>query len=208
MSEASDQRSAEFLKISGQFKLGALLTESSHPVTARLSEAARQDIAGALDLLFQVDADVIAKYREFAESGRAEHIKDTVLRALKNGGKIFFTGCGSTGRLSILLVSIWRDFWQTQCRRRGHESQIEGSLETPYVVSCDEKKAADFENRAFSVMSGGDFALIKSVEGFEDFAAFGKRQLGDLGVSDRDVVFAITEGGETSFVIGTAWGGV
>ena len=57
-------------------------------------------------------------------------------------------------------------------------------------------------------MAGGDFALIKSVEGFEDFAAFGKKQIGDLGVSSKDVVFAITEGGETSFVIGTAWKGV
>ena len=57
-------------------------------------------------------------------------------------------------------------------------------------------------------MAGGDFALIKSVEGFEDFAAFGKKQMTDLGVSARDVVFAITEGGETSFVIGTAWAGV
>jgi N-acetylmuramic acid 6-phosphate etherase len=57
-------------------------------------------------------------------------------------------------------------------------------------------------------MAGGDFALIRSVEGFEDYVAFGRKQLGDLGVSDRDVVFAITEGGETSFVIGTAWQGV
>ena len=57
-------------------------------------------------------------------------------------------------------------------------------------------------------MAGGDFALIKSVEGFEDFTAFGKKQIGDLGVSAKDVVFAITEGGETSFVIGTAWKGV
>jgi N-acetylmuramic acid 6-phosphate etherase len=57
-------------------------------------------------------------------------------------------------------------------------------------------------------MAGGDFALIKAVEGFEDFTAFGKKQIGDLGVAARDVVFAITEGGETSFVIGTAWKGV
>ncbi len=190
MSKTSDKRSEEFLKISGQFKLGALVTESSHPGTANLSEVAKQDIAQALDLLFQVDNDVVAKYREFAESGRAEQIKKTVLKALRDGGKIFFTGCGSTGRLSILLVSIWRDFWQKQ-RGRGDESQAE-----------------DFENRAFSVMAGGDFALIKSVEGFEDFAAFGKKQIGDLGVSGKDVVFAITEGGETSFVIGTAWKGV
>jgi N-acetylmuramic acid 6-phosphate etherase len=57
-------------------------------------------------------------------------------------------------------------------------------------------------------MAGGDFALIKSVEGFEDFTEFGKKQIGDLGVGAEDVVFAITEGGETSFVIGTAWKGL
>jgi N-acetylmuramic acid 6-phosphate etherase len=196
MSKASDKRSEEFLKISGQFKLGALVTESSHPVTANLSDAAKEDIAKALDLLFQVDNDVVTKFREFAESGRAGQLKESVLKALKNGGKIFFTGCGSTGRLSILLVSIWRDFWQKYRKTRG----------TAGVVP--DKEAEDFENRAFSVMAGGDFALIKSVEGFEDFGEFGKKQIGDLGVSDKDVVFAITEGGETSFVIGTAWKGV
>ncbi len=204
MSEASNKRSEEFLKISGQFKLGALVTESSHPVTANLSEVAKEDIAKALDLLFQVDNDVIAKYREFAESGRAEQIKETVVHALKNGGRIFFTGCGSTGRLSILLDSVWRDYWQRS--RRGDESPTPEKIETPHVVSYGEE--ADYENRTFSVMAGGDFALIKSVEGFEDFAAFGKKQIGDLGVSSKDVVFAITEGGETSFVIGTAWKGV
>ncbi len=189
MNSSSQARSEEFLKISGQFKLGALVTESSHPITANLSEVAKQDIAAALKLLFDVDDDVLRKFREFVESGRAGKIKETVLRSLKNGGRIFFTGCGSTGRLSILLDSIWRDFWRQQ-RANG-------------VFSV-----ADYEARTFSVMAGGDYALIKSVEGFEDFTAFGKKQMADLGVSSKDVVFAITEGGETSFVIGTAWAGV
>jgi N-acetylmuramic acid 6-phosphate etherase len=192
MSQSSEKRSEDFLKISSQFQLGGLTTESSHPVTASLSDAARSDIAAGLDLLFDVDADVLARYREFAESVRAQAIQSTVLAALKNGGKVFFTGCGSTGRLSIQLVSIWRDFWQRQ-RARGLKSS---------------PSAEDFEQRAFAVMAGGDFALIKAVEGFEDFTAFGKKQIGDLGVSGKDVVFAITEGGETSFVIGTAWKGV
>src|ERR1051325_10633356 len=96
-SPTARERSDEFLKISGQFKLGALVTESSHPITGNLNEVAKRDIAEALDLLFQVDGDVIAKYREFAESGRAEQIAATVLDKLRNGGKIFFTGCGSTG---------------------------------------------------------------------------------------------------------------
>jgi N-acetylmuramic acid 6-phosphate etherase len=195
MSENSQRRAEEFLKISGQFKLGALTTESSHPVTANLSEVAKDDIAAGLKLLFDVDDDVVRKYREFAESGRARHIADTVLAALRNGGRIFFTGCGSTGRLSIQLVSIWRDFWQRQA-----------TLNRFNALTI--QRFNDLENRAFPVMAGGDFALIKAVEGFEDFTAFGKKQLGDLGVCDKDVVFAITEGGETSFVIGTAWKGV
>lgn len=205
MSQASDQRSVEFLKIADQFKLGALTTESSHPVTANLSAVARQDIAAGLRLLFDVDDDVIQKYREFAASGRARQIADAVLLALQHGGRIFFTGCGSTGRLSIQLVSIWRDFWQQQSGRRGDESPTNDQSEPPHVVSYG---GEDWENRAFPVMAGGDFALIKAVEGFEDFAAFGKKQIGDLGVCCKDVVFAITEGGETSFVIGTAWQGV
>src|SRR5882672_10774865 len=192
MSENSQKRSEEFLAISNQFKLGALTTESSHPITAALSQTARQNIPAALDQLFDVDTDVVIKYREFTESSRARVIADTLLHALKNGGKLFFTGCGSTGRLSIQLVSIWRDFWQSQ-RARG--------------LKCS-PKPEEFENRAFSVMASGDFALIKAVEGFEDFTEFGKKQIGDLGVSAKDVVFAITEGGETSFVIGTAWKGV
>ncbi len=186
MSQTSDQRSADFLKIADQFKLGALTTEWSHPVTAELSEIARKDIAAGLKLLLDVDDDVVRKYREFAESGRARQIADAVLASLKNGGNIYFTGCGSTGRLSIQLASIWRDFWQ----------------------QSSSPAAKDWESRAFPVMAGGDFALIKAVEGFEDFTAFGKKQINDLGVNSRDVVFAITEGGETSFVIGTAWKGV
>ncbi|HXS67254.1 MAG TPA: hypothetical protein VN761_00325, partial [Candidatus Polarisedimenticolia bacterium] len=162
MSAASDKRSEEFLKISGQFKLGALVTESSHPVTADLSEVAKEDIAKALDLLFEVDNDVIAKYREFVESGRAEQIKETVLRALKNGGKIFFTGCGSTGRLSILLVSIWRDFWQQMQVQVGRvASRAPFSESASGARGAARPTIADCENRAFSVMAGGDFALIK-----------------------------------------------
>ncbi|HVM49154.1 MAG TPA: hypothetical protein VMU04_14070 [Candidatus Acidoferrum sp.] len=192
MSAAFEKRSEEFLKISDQFQLGVLTTESSHPVTANLSETAKRDVSAALGLLFEADGDVVRKYREFAESGRATKIKEAVLSAVKNGGKVFFTGCGSTGRLSIQLVSVWRDFWQRQAA---------------HGLKC-KPSAAEFENRAFSVMAGGDFALIKSVEGFEDFTAFGKKQIADLGVSAKDVVFAITEGGETSFVIGTAWQGL
>ncbi len=189
MSESSLRRSQEFLKVSDQFKLGVLTTESSHSATRDLSDVARRDITAGLGELFQADADILRKYREFVESSRAAGIAAELVTRLLKGGKLFFTGCGSTGRLSIQLVSIWRDFWQRA------KAEAEGM-------------AAEMEHRAFSVMAGGDYALIKSVEGFEDFTAFGKKQIAELGVGAGDVVFAITEGGETSFVIGTAWQGL
>jgi N-acetylmuramic acid 6-phosphate etherase len=114
-----------------------------------------------------------------------------VVAALAGGGRVFFTGCGATGRLSIQLDSIWRAFWRDR-RERG--------LPVPAPDA--------WEGRTLSVMAGGDYALVKSVEGFEDFAPFGRRQIADLGVSRGDVVFAITEGGEASFVIDTAWQGL
>lgn len=191
MSTTSNRRSEEFLTVGDQFKLGALVTESSHPVTARLSEVAREDTAKALELLFHVDEDVVRKYEEITASGRLPEIAEEVVRSVRTGGKLFFTGCGSTGRLSIQLTSIWRDFWQRQ--------------PSPEAATRAGFPASELEHRVFSVMAGGDFALIKAVEGFEDFTAFGRRQIRDLGVGPADVVFAITEGGETSFVIGTAW---
>ncbi|MFL5784643.1 MAG: hypothetical protein ACJ76H_08550, partial [Bacteriovoracaceae bacterium] len=53
-----------------------------------------------------------------------------------------------------------------------------------------------------SFMAGGDFALIKSVESFEDKTDYGERQLMELGFGPHDLLLASTEGGETPFVIG------
>src|SRR5438309_7427280 len=161
MSETSQKRSEDFLKISDQFQLGVLTTESSHPITAELSQTAKRDVSAALGLLYDVDGDVVRKYREFVESGRAESIKETLVRALKQGGKIFFTGCGSTGRLSIQLVSIWRDFWQQQRARvskvTSDKWQEEGdkcqatrdTIGNPDTCHLSPVTCEDFENRAF-----------------------------------------------------------
>ncbi|HEY3297479.1 MAG TPA: hypothetical protein VGK34_02400 [Armatimonadota bacterium] len=183
--DSPDHCAKQFLAQSGEFRLGALTTESSHPVTRELSQTAERSTSEALELLFRVDADVVETYRRWAASGAPERIADVVYQAISTGHKVYFTGCGATGRLSILLEAIWRSYWQ----RSG------GGNANP-------------ESLVYSIMAGGDYALIKSVEGFEDFTQFGAKQIKDLGVSEGDVVFAITEGGETSFVIGTAWQGV
>ncbi len=89
MSESSKQRSVDFLKISSQFKLGALVTEASHPVTAHLSDVANKDIPAALNLLFQTDEDVLKKYvmDTTQRSNSTVHLDDkTFMEFVKNGG--------------------------------------------------------------------------------------------------------------------------
>jgi N-acetylmuramic acid 6-phosphate etherase len=185
------ERAEQFLKIAPDFFLGSLVTESAHARTADLSETAQRVTEDGLTALFDVDRDVVRKYREWSGTDQPARMAQAALDTLRRGGRLFFTGCGATGRLSIQLDSIWRAFWQDR-RARG--------LAKP-SPDC-------WEDRTRSVMAGGDYALIKSVEGFEDFAPFGRRQVADLGLAAGDTVFAITEGGETSFVIGTAWQGV
>ena len=87
MSVSSKKCSEEFLKASGQFKLGALITEAAHPGTAGLSDVAKDDIPAALKLLFDVDEGVVTKFREFVQSGRATEMAAAVLAAVKNGLK-------------------------------------------------------------------------------------------------------------------------
>ena len=191
MTKSASERAESFLRDSVQFRLGPLVTEAAHPRSTELSQTARRDVAEGLGVLFDVDRDVVEAYARWSASGQPEALRDMALAALRGGGRLFFTGCGATGRLSIQLAATWRAFWQ--------ERRAAGLL-TPDPDA--------WEDRAFSAMAGGDYALIKSVEGFEDFAPFGRRQLADLGVAKGDAVFAITEGGETSFVIGTAWQGL
>ena len=82
MSDTSRRRSEEFLKLSSQFQLGGLVTESSHPVTAQLSQIAKTSISAALKLLFQVDEDVLRVYERFAASGNAHRLGEATLAAL------------------------------------------------------------------------------------------------------------------------------
>ena len=188
------EQAEQFLAQSGEFRLGKLVTEASHPRTRRLSDTARISVTVALAQLFGVDADVVSTYEAWIGTGAPARIKDAVLNALLAGGRIFFTGCGATGRLSILLEAVWKDFWS----RQSPVVSGQGS------ATREESAVCSLQSAVCSLIAGGDYALIKSVEGFEDFAEFGAKQI-ESAAAEGDVVFAITEGGETSFVIGTAW---
>ncbi|HCO94944.1 MAG TPA: sugar phosphate isomerase [Phycisphaerales bacterium] len=182
------KRAEEFLSREKEFRLGELLTEAFHPKTKTLSQTAGMDLPAAIRCLQSVDDEIPPAMEKVLRQDSFGRLVDAFGEAMSKGKKIFFTGCGSTGRLSILLEAAWRRFWR-EIKKTSPEMNV-------------------MENRVFSVMAGGDFALIKAVEGYEDFPDFGRYQLRELGVGPGDVVVAITEGGETPFVIGTAWEGL
>lgn len=165
------EKTTAFLKISSQFKLGHLLTEGFHPKTTELSQLVKKDVKKAHALLQEVDTDALVKMSEKASDlwKLAQDIRDT----LDKGNKIFMCGCGATGRLSLVLETLYR-------QKFGQTVQV------------------------VSFMAGGDYALIKSVESFEDKTEYGERQLMELGFGPHDLLLASTEGGETPFVIGAA----
>ncbi|MDT8303983.1 MAG: hypothetical protein RQ760_21050 [Sedimentisphaerales bacterium] len=183
------KKAKEFLSRELAFRLGQLLTESSHSKTKALSQTAKDDLPAAIRLLQSVDDDIPPAMGKVLQQESFQKLIEAFIEAMRNDKRIFFTGCGATGRLSILLEAAWRRFWQNSNQ----------------ILS---ENVPDLEDRVFSVMAGGDFALIKSVEGYEDFPDFGRHQLKEHNVQPGDVVVAITEGGETPFVIGTAWEGL
>ncbi len=193
VSNAAKNKARDFIDNEKQFHLGFLPTEQSNPITATLEEDfARSTLAG-VQCLQRGDRQIPITMRHVFASSQFRALVDSMVETLSSHPspltshplpRIIFSGCGATGRLSILLESMWRDFFY----RRAAE------------LSAEEMKFAD---RIASIMTGGDFALIRSVEFFEDYAEGGRRQAEALQVGEGDTFVAITEGGETSSVLGT-----
>ena len=188
MSQTAREMAEQFLNGEKQFHLGMLPTEQSNPKTRNLDRIFAADPARGIQTLLAVDFDIVPMAKRVFRSREYRQLVDDGLRTLRNGGRLGFSGCGATGRLSILLESMWRQFFIGL--RREH----------PELAA----KCGAWDDQVFSIMTGGDFALVKSVESFEDYSIFGRRQAADLAISGRDMLVAITEGGETSSVLGTA----
>jgi len=164
----------EFLALAAQYQLGALDTEGFHPLTARLSEQAQADLPAALRALQAVDVAALERFQEKV-AGVVE-LAGAVNKTFASGKRVFLCGCGATGRLSLAAEWLGRA----------------GML------------PPDLAERVIGFMAGGDAALIRSIENFEDFPEYGARQLDELGFADGDLLIASTEGGETPWVIGAA----
>ncbi|MFP6897517.1 MAG: SIS domain-containing protein [Roseibacillus sp.] len=161
-----------FLEVASDFQLGALETEQPRAETADLSRMAREDLGAAVEILKGIDEGALAQLEGYLP--QIEVLAKAIGETLTRGKRIFLCGCGATGRLSISL-----EFFAG-----------EGLL------------GEGLAGQVIGFMAGGDAALVRAIERFEDFPEYGARQLQELGFEEGDLMVGITEGGETPFVIG------
>ena len=97
---------------------------------------------------------------------------EQVTKSLRNEGRLFYVGAGSSGRIGVLDAS-----------------EIPPTFGAPaHLVQ--------------GIVAGGVTALHRSVEGAEDEESAGAFALDDRGVKSGDVVIGITASGRTPFALG------
>jgi N-acetylmuramic acid 6-phosphate (MurNAc-6-P) etherase len=186
------RESIDYVESRQQFHLHSLVTEQRHPATWNLGFTCRSDIAAGLRAILSVDEDIARTIAGLTRNPAVlEQAVRAVVDAVRGGRRIYIYGCGATGRLAKQMESaFWRPFWR-ELERSDCWKRLEGRL------------PANIAELLAGEMTGADRALVSSLEGFEDLMLLGELQLRDHGISRGDVVFCVTEGGETSSVIGT-----
>jgi N-acetylmuramic acid 6-phosphate etherase len=97
---------------------------------------------------------------------------DAIAKSLERGGTLFYIGAGTSGRLGVLDAA-----------------ECPPTFGTPAGM-------------VRALIAGGDRALRHPIEGAEDSAANGARDLRRAGLSARDVVVGIAASGSTAYVLG------
>ncbi|MGD1922088.1 MAG: N-acetylmuramic acid 6-phosphate etherase [Pleurocapsa sp.] len=146
---------------------GHLLTKQINPRSQKLDSLSSLEI---VDLFNQEDNKTIEAIAK-ARIPLAKTV-DAVTSALKQGGRLFYVGAGTSGRLGVLDAAECPPTFCTP----------------PELVQC--------------ILAGGKDALVKSSEALEDRPEDGAKAITDSNLTNLDVVVGITAGGTTPYVHG------
>jgi N-acetylmuramic acid 6-phosphate etherase len=147
--------------------LAAALTEQRNPRSENLEKLSAQELVR----LFVEEEKFVQDALGTAMADLARAIQ-TATESLRNGGRIFYVGAGSSGRIGVLDAS-----------------EIPPTFGAPIHL-------------VHGVIAGGATALHRSVEGAEDEESAGAFALDERGVKPADVVIGITASGRTPFALG------
>ena len=106
--QKAERKAKDYLKNDSQYRMGYITAEQPNPKTRSLSMICNNDPAEGVKLLFSVDRDMAGRAEETLGGDEFCRFADTVRSTIKKGGRVIFSGCGSTGRICMRLESSWR----------------------------------------------------------------------------------------------------
>jgi N-acetylmuramic acid 6-phosphate etherase len=159
-------------------------TDNLIPASSELSPTERRNprsenfdrlpLDEALELMWSEEEKIPAALR--TQRLQVANLARLVVRSFRYGGRLFYFGAGTSGRLGVLDASECPPTFRTP----------------PELVQ--------------GVIAGGAKALHSAVEGAEDDLAAGARAVEFRGVGSRDIVVGIAASGRTPFVWGALSG--
>ena len=147
--------------------LEKLLTEQSNPASASLDVLPTEEVLRIINAEDALVAGAVA--REIPAIARAV---DAIVAAIEKGGRLFYIGAGTSGRLGVLDAS-----------------EIPPTFSAPPTM-------------VQGIMAGGEAALSRATETTEDDPAIGVRDLLARGFTAGDVLVGIAASGRTPYVLG------
>lgn len=144
-----------------------LSTESSNKKTSMLDEMSTKEIISVMN-----DEDFNVPRAINEQLSEIEMVVNDVVNSFKNGGRLFYVGAGTSGRLGILDAAECVPTFGTD------PSMVQG------------------------VIAGGEKAITLAVEGAEDDGNLAKEDLKIRNLNKNDVVVGIAASGRTPYVIG------
>lgn len=150
-----------------KLNLSTLSTENRNEQTNNIDQLSTKEIIELMNREDQTVAETVAK-----SLSDIEKTIEMVYESMKQNGRLFYIGAGTSGRLGVI-----------------------DSSECPptFRTSPDMVKA---------IMAGGEKAITSAVEGVEDDEIAGAKDLKKEGCSSKDVVIGIAASGRTPYVIG------
>lgn len=144
-----------------------LLTEQRNPASEKI------DTLDTIDILRVINAED----RKVAEAVAAalpaiSLAVDAIVTRLRDGGRLFYIGAGTSGRLGVLDAS-----------------ECPPTFSVPYDM-------------VQGIIAGGEQALTRATEGSEDDPAAGERDVLARGFSTKDTLVGIAASGRTPYVLG------
>jgi N-acetylmuramic acid 6-phosphate etherase len=146
---------------------GHLLTEQANPRSSALDQLSTADLVQ----LF-CDEDRLPQQAVAAAAPALSAAVDAIAERLRAGGRLFYLGAGTSGRLGVL-----------------------DAAECPPTFCSDPQLVQ-------GVLAGGAPALLRSSEGLEDLQDAGRQDLEQRGFSGGDALVGIAAGGTTPYVHG------